>query len=100
MSIEKMREEFEAWHKKEVASFIAAGEVHAARHMQAFKETMLAVWEASRAALVIELPPKPLVPDDPEEAIDDSHMDAYHSAVGMRHACLKFIEAAGVKVKP
>lgn len=56
MSVDKMREEFEAWHKKEVASFIAAGEVQAARHMQAYKETMLAVWEASRAALVIQIP--------------------------------------------
>lgn len=61
--------------------------------------TAWAGWEASRAALVIELPPMPDVPEDPEEAIDDSHMDAYHSAIGMRHACLKFIEAAGVKVK-
>lgn len=56
-------------------------------------------WQTSRATLVIELPPSPSVPEDPEEAIDDSHMDAYHSAIGMRHACAKFIEAGGVKVK-
>ena len=55
---------------------------------------------AMREAMVIELPPVPEMPDAPEEAIDDSHMDAYHSAIGMRHACSKFIEAAGLKVKP
>ncbi|MBI6556531.1 hypothetical protein YA0850_29650 [Pseudomonas veronii] len=56
-------------------------------------------WQASREALVIELPPVPEAPEDPEEAIDDSHMDAYHASVGMRHACSKLIEAAGLKVK-
>jgi hypothetical protein len=58
-----------------------------------------AAWKASREALVVELPPPYPVPDEPEGAIDDSHMDAYHGANGMRHACSKFIEAAGLKVK-
>lgn len=57
-------------------------------------------WQASRAAVVVELPPAPEVPDDPEEAIDDSHMDAYHSAVRMRKGCAKSVTAAGLKVKP
>lgn len=57
-------------------------------------------WFASRSAVVVELPPMPDAPEEPEEAIDDSHMDAYHSAIGMRHACAKFVEAAGLKVKP
>jgi len=87
MSIEKMREEFEAWHKKEVASFIAAGEVQAARHMQAFKETMLAVWEASRAALVIDLPDYLYTEKLGFSAYDANSVD-------------RAIEAAGVKVKP
>jgi len=56
-------------------------------------------FKRSREMLVVELPPAPEAPDDPEEAIDDSHMDAYHTAIGMRHACAKFIEAAGIKVK-
>jgi hypothetical protein len=90
MSIDKMREEFEAWHKKEVASFIAAGEVQAARHMQAFKETMLAVWEASRAALVIELP-------SPDSEEGESWDGCWKYGVKQ---CREVIEAAGVKVKP
>jgi hypothetical protein len=57
-------------------------------------------WNASRAALVVELPPAPNVPDEPDDAIDDSYMDTYHAAKGMWHACAKSIEAAGLKVKP
>jgi hypothetical protein len=90
------REEFEAWvaqrgfTSEQTNGFYDEPRVH----------DWWSAWQASRAELVIELPPTPPVPEDPEEAVDDSHMDAYHSAVGMRHACLKFIEAAGVKVKP
>ncbi|WP_350648662.1 hypothetical protein [Pseudomonas sp. HY13-MNA-CIBAN-0226] len=58
------------------------------------------LWQASREALVIDLPPAPLEPEEPEEAIDDSHMDAYYAAVSMRNACANAIEAAGLKVKP
>lgn len=64
-----------------------------------FKETAWAAWEASRECLVIDLPAEPECPEDPEEAIDDSHMDAYHSAIRMRNACRDSIHAAGVKVK-
>lgn len=57
-------------------------------------------WKESRAGLLIDLPPPPAEPEEPEEAIDDSHMDAYHSAVRMRNACAQAIEAAGLKVAP
>ena len=57
-------------------------------------------WQASRESLVIELPPAPPVPSEPEDAIDDSHMDGYNAAVRMRSACEKSIKAAGLKVKP
>ena len=56
-------------------------------------------WQASRECLVIDLPPEPEYPDEPDDAIDDSYMDEYHSSVGMRHACINFIHAAGVKTK-
>ena len=56
-------------------------------------------WQASRECLVIERPPEPEYPEDPEEAIDDSHMDSYHSAIRMRNACRDSIHAAGVKTK-
>ena len=57
-------------------------------------------WQASRTALAIQLPPEPTVPDEPEEAIDDSFMDGYYAAQGMRNACAQNIKAAGLKVKP
>lgn len=57
-------------------------------------------WQASREALAIELPPEPTLPDEPEEAIDDSFMDGYYAAQGMRNACAQNIKAAGLKVKP
>lgn len=56
-------------------------------------------FRASRESLMVELPPPYPEPDEPEEAIDDSYMDAYYAAKGMRHACSKSIEAAGLKVK-
>lgn len=56
-------------------------------------------WQASRECLVIELPAEPEHPEDPEEAIDDSHMDAYHSAIRMRNACRDSIHEAGGKTK-
>lgn len=58
------------------------------------------LWQASREALVIGLPAAPVEPEEPEEAIDDSHMDAYYAAVSMRNACANAIEAAGLKVAP
>lgn len=56
-------------------------------------------WQASRECLVIDLPAEPECPEDPDEAIDDSHMDSYHSAIRMRNACRDSIHAAGVKTK-
>jgi hypothetical protein len=57
-------------------------------------------WNESRAAVVVDLPPAPAEPDVPEDAIDDSHMDAFHAANRMRSACQKAIEADGLKVTP
>lgn len=99
---DKMREEFEAWAitsawmglSGECLEFIDGGYVNC--EVQA---AWLA-WQASREALVIELPPEPSVPDEPEEAIDDSFMDGYYAAQGMRNACAQLITAAGLKVKP
>ena len=63
-------------------------------------ERDIELWQASREALVIDLPPAPVEPEEPEEAIDDSHMDAYYAALSMRNAYANAIEAAGLKVKP
>jgi len=82
---DKMREEFEAWHKREVAAFVTSGEIAAARHMTDFKESFLAVWEASRVTLVIELPVDIKTMAGPVMYADD-----------VRASC----KAAGLKVKP
>lgn len=99
---DKMREEFEAWAitcawlglSDECMEFIDGGYVNG--EVQA----AWLGWQASRETLVIELPPEPTVPDEPEEAIDDSFMDGYYAAQGMRNACAQNIKAAGLKVKP
>lgn len=57
-------------------------------------------WNESRATVVVDLPPAPAEPEEPECAIDDSHMDAFHAANRMRSACEQAIEAAGLKVTP
>lgn len=78
------REQFEAWHKRETAAFVAAGELEAARHMKAFKQTMLATWEASREAVVVDMP----------KIFPDESVSSVHSK------CVRAIEAQGLKVKP
>ena len=93
MGNDKMREEFEAWHKTEVANFVAAGEMQAARVLSEFKQTALAIWEASRAAVVVE----PVWP---------YHHDYTNSDVAgaaILDCCIAFNKAArnaGLKVKP
>lgn len=59
-----------------------------------------AAWKASRESLVIDLPTVGPEPEAPEDAIDDSYMDAHHAKISMRNACFKAIEAAGLKVNP
>ena len=102
---DKMREEFEAWA---LARFINSETMKPLQrsadepdgyHYPVLNTAWIA-WQASRQAIVIELPPAPAVPEDPEEAIDDSHMDAYHAANRMRGECANSIEAAGLMVTP
>ncbi len=96
---DKSRIEFEAWAAtKGMALHLARGE--SGLYVSRVTQNYMDCWMASRAAVVVELPQAPEVPEDPEEAIDDSHMDAYHSAVRMRKGCAKSVTDAGLKVKP
>ncbi|QKZ05862.1 hypothetical protein [Pseudomonas eucalypticola] len=97
MSDDKMRTEFEAWLPTVTT---VARDRRGDGYLDNYVGLMWETWKASRAAIVVELPPSPDVPEDPEDAFDDSHMDAYHSAVQMREGCSKAITAAGLKVKP
>lgn len=57
-------------------------------------------WQKSPTMLVVELPPAPVEPEEPEDGIDDSYLDAYHAATKMRQDCAKAIEDTGAQVKP
>jgi hypothetical protein len=99
MSIDKIRAEFERTSVRDTRRQPPKGNNYIDPMAQMDWEAFQKVWMQSREALVIELPPPYPEPEEPEFALDDSHMDAYHAANGMRHACSKFIEAAGLKVK-
>jgi hypothetical protein len=99
---DKMREEFEAAIAIESGEPITA--IFLTRKDGTYTTNTLRfawwAWQKARIDLVIELPPPYPEPEVPHDAIDDSFMDAYHAAQGMRHACAKAIEAAGLKVTP
>lgn len=96
---EKMREEFEQFViRRDGSIWVTVIGDH--RSYNEPIERDFELWQASREALVIDLPPAPVEPEEPEEAIDDSHMDAYYAALSMRNAYANAIEAAGLKVKP
>lgn len=92
MSNDKMREEFEAWYLSEVFGG-AEGCRHYLRrepcggYLHASPQDFWKGWQASRAALVIELP---------------AYFEYDHpcEAVGVLKGCREAIEAAGLKVKP
>ena len=107
MSVEKMREEFEAWARDSeefddgedpfdwICYVTPHGDYYSSSLELAWKS-----WQASRSALVIELPSAGSAPEAPEDAIDDSYLDAHHAKIQMRNACFMAIDAAGLKVSP
>lgn len=104
MDTNKMHEQFEVAFVEEQVRLCGEGFRSSALYM--IEQNLFIVrmawwaWQDSRETLVVELPPMPVEPEEPEFAIDDSHMDAYHAAVRMRDSCVKAIEAQGLKVKP
>lgn len=93
-----IREEFEAWHHAEFGYCIseeddAWGAGECAKRWE--------VWQASRAALKVEMPPRVTAEDvaehldiDDEEAVEIAHM-----VNGAIAACAAFIRQAGIEVK-
>lgn len=103
---DQMRDDFEEWAAGE-AEIRGVGELigllkdeHHDRYSMIWTQTAWMAWQASRAALAIDLPSVGPEPEAPEDAIDDSYMDAHHAAIRMRNACFKAVEAAGLKVTP
>lgn len=87
MESEKISEEFEAWHGKEVAMLVMSANAKAAFALELNKDALFYVWKASRESLVIELPDRNTKVDEYDgwQTWDD---------------CKASIEAAGLKVKP
>ena len=55
-------------------------------------------FKRSREMLVVDLPTVGPSPEPPEDAIDDSWLDAHHAKIQMRNACFKAVDAAGIKI--
>lgn len=94
-----MREEFENWiwdkfgkdywlDTSSVDVFIRRGE----GYLTEFLNVRWEAWQASRAALVVQLP-KVIIDDDMNKA-------EWEAARDMRERCEEAIQAAGVQVKP
>ncbi|HEK1393476.1 TPA: hypothetical protein SMR00_005602 [Pseudomonas aeruginosa] len=64
--------------------------------------SMWQAWQASRAALVIEMPPRVTAEDVAEHLdIDDQEaVEIAHMVNGSIAACASFIKQAGIEVKP
>lgn len=93
MSTEKMREEFEAWAIKDAASVgvVLSPVRHGEWYGHDRLNTAWAAWQASRAALVIELPSE----CPPEKYNDESMANGFNDGV---EACRECIESCGLKV--
>lgn len=63
--------------------------------------SMWNAWQASRQALVVELPPSIPMPDEENDDIEEFETEEAiaFTGNGMRAACRSAIEAAGVRVK-
>jgi len=93
MSTEKMREEFEAFAIKRNAELIAEG--HSLKSTHLIRNFHYPIWQASRAAIEVELPEQRNVPD--RDCWARTNALGYNTA---NHECRDAIEALGMKVKP
>ncbi|MFL1495665.1 hypothetical protein [Pseudomonas antarctica] len=55
-------------------------------------------FKRSRETLVVDLPAVGPSPEPPEDAIDDSFLDAHHAKIRMRNGCFMAIKAAGITI--
>lgn len=108
---ESMREEFEVWAKNHNASlcedrFDQPEDIRLDRqwgvYIWANAESAWLAWQASRAALCVELPPSLDMPDE-DECGDYEEYEAMEAITcmsnTMRSKCRNAIHAAGVKTK-
>lgn len=86
MSTEKMREEFEAWYLRRFGKC----DLKSSWAMERWE-----AWQASRAAIEVELPEQRNVPD--RDCWARTNALGYNTA---NHECRTSIESLGLKVKP
>jgi len=55
-------------------------------------------FKRSRESLVVDLPTVGPSPEPPDDAIDDSFLDAHHAKIRMRNGCFMAIKAAGITI--
>ena len=55
-------------------------------------------FKRSRETLVVDLPTAGPSPEPPDDAIDDSFLDAHHAKIRMRNGCFMAIKAAGITI--
>ncbi|HBN9649617.1 TPA: hypothetical protein L3936_005745 [Pseudomonas aeruginosa] len=93
-----MREEFEAWHHAEFG-YVIAVEDDPQQDGQCAERWK--AWKASRAALVIEMPPRVTAEDVAEhlDIDDEGAVEIAHMVNGSIAACGAFIKQAGIEVK-
>ena len=91
------QEKFEAWHLAKYPGASLSKRTNG-EYINLYVGMCWIGWSASRETLVVELPTVGPSPEPPEDAIDDSWLDAHHAKIQMRNACFKAIDAAGITI--
>uniref|UniRef100_A0AAU6W2Z4 Uncharacterized protein n=3 Tax=unclassified bacterial viruses TaxID=12333 RepID=A0AAU6W2Z4_9VIRU len=100
MSNDKRREEFEAWARHDLGWEDDDFRLVDGDYYWGTTGEALRAWQASRKALVIELPASPYMPDSEPESMTGYELGEAQGRCDMWANVRAAIEAAGVKVKP
>lgn len=91
MSTEKMREEFLTWwwhdDRLELRQSCAEG-------------WGIYIWSASRAAIQLEFPQSPYMPDSDPDSMSDYEIGEAQGRCDMWEKCRESVKSLGLKVKP
>jgi hypothetical protein len=92
-----VQEKFEAWHLTRFPGASLSKRTNG-EYINLYVGMCWIGWSASRETLVVELPTIGRSPEPPEDAIDDSFLDAHHAKIRMRNGCFMAIKAAGITI--
>ena len=91
------QEKFEAWHLARFPGASLSKRTNG-EYINLYVGMCWIGWSASRETLVVELPTVGPSPEPPDDAIDDSFLDAHHAKIRMRNGCFMAIKAAGITI--